>query len=177
MDGTSLSSKKIREIIFAQGIKNPKIILLHEDESHRFFSNISKLVNITNKTRLLRLLYGDVYCADRRMRFGMSDSDLCRRCFGKETIMHLLMDCPYTKETYALLGMQEVGIGDALGIYLSKGELEIRCDILNYLVFKLHCIPPEVLVKSTLDKYADGLVAKANVQKVAKRILRNISTL
>jgi hypothetical protein len=177
IDGTSLSSKKIREIIFAQGTKNPKLILLDEDDSHQYFSNISKLVNVANKSRVLRLLYRDVYCADRRMRFGMSDSDQCRRCFGKETIIHLLVECPYTKATYALLGMQNDGIEDALGINLSKAELEIRCDILNFLVFKLHCMPPEVLVKSTLDKYAEGLVAKANVQKMAKRMLRDMPML
>jgi hypothetical protein len=95
-----LSSKKIREALFVRDYANPKIILLENGEKSSFFSCLSKITNTKNKSRMLRLLYGDVYCAERLVRFGLSDSDRCRRCFEKETIMHLLTECSYTKRIY-----------------------------------------------------------------------------
>jgi len=50
-----------------------------------------------------RLLHGDVYFAERLYRFGLSESDRCKRCFEKETIMHLCVDCPYTRSIFSLL--------------------------------------------------------------------------
>jgi len=59
---------------------------------------------------MLRLLYGDAYTDERLKRFGMADSDRCRRCFDKETVHHLLMECPYSCEVYKILGIQHTDI-------------------------------------------------------------------
>ena len=123
---------------------------------------------------MLRLLYGDVYCAKRLVRFGLGDTDRCKRCFDKETILHLLVDCPYTRQIYDLMEINGNDIQEVLGVGLNKFKLEIRCDLLNYLVFKQHTMPPEVLVRTILEKFKNGLVNKEGVKKVAEVKLRQI---
>jgi hypothetical protein len=174
VDVNGLTSKTLREILFPKVISHPKIVLLDQEEHSRFFANLGRVVNVKNKTCMLRLLYGDVYCAERLVRFGMSENDRCRRCFEKETIIHLLMDCPYSRHVHSLLRINSADINDVLGINLNKNELEIRCDFINYLVFRQQILPPEILVKTTLDKFSKGLVNSSGVEKVAKRMLRFI---
>jgi hypothetical protein len=120
VDETAFSSKLLREAIFPKNISFPKIILLDNYDHRRYFANINKIVSVRNKTGLLRLLYGDVYTAERRVRFGLSESDRCRRCFDKETILHLLMDCPYSKTVLKLMKIESDNIEDILGINLNK---------------------------------------------------------
>ncbi len=118
------------------------------------------------------MLYGDVYCAERLVRFGLGDSDRCRRCFAKETIMHLLTECPFTLKVYSLLRINCDDIEDILGVNLNKAALEIRCDLIGYIVFRQHTMPPEVLVKTTLEKYVNGLVNNSKIINTAERLLR-----
>jgi hypothetical protein len=168
IDDTMLTSKGLRDIFF--GLRNckPKITLMEDDVHQAYFNKLSKLVSVNNKPRLLRLLHGDVFCAERRYRFGLSDSNICRRCFAVETISHLLMECPYSCRVYSLLGCGETDINDILGVDLSRSGLEIRADFLNYIVFRQHTMPPEILVQTTLEKYANGLVAQGKIVKLAK---------
>ncbi len=173
-DGNLLTSKKLRTIIFDKGIVNPKIALLDDETKASFYSKLNKLINIKNKSRMLRLLHGDVYCSERLMRFGLSDNDRCRRCFDKETIIHLLMDCPYTQSVYSLLRINSDDIQEVLGVDLSSAKLEIRCDIIDYLVFRQHTMQPEVLIKSTLEKYRKGLAIRNKIKKSAEQILRQL---
>ncbi len=60
--------------------------------------------------------------------FKMSDIDKCIRCFEKETIKHLLVECPYTKEIWNLLGLNSNDTKNAIGTQLTKGALEIHAD-------------------------------------------------
>jgi hypothetical protein len=171
---SGISSKKLRDIIFSKKLCNPKIVLLSDDQKRHYFNELSKVVNVANKSRMLRLLYGDVYCRERLVRFNMSDNDTCRRCFQKETIIHLLSECPYTTAVYSLVGIDATDIQEILGVNLGKSALEIRCDILSYLVFRQNVMPPDILVKITLEKIAKGLAQRMGAQKQAKRYLREI---
>ncbi len=174
VEASSLTSRHIREILFKRDYANPKIVLLDDYDKVSFFHNLSKITNVCNKSRMLRLLYGDVCCAERLVRFGLSDTDRCKRCFDKETILHLLVDCPYTRQIYDLMEINGNDIQEVLGVGLNKFKLEIRCDLLNYLVFKQHTMPPEVLVRTILEKFKNGLVNKEGVKKVAEVKLRQI---
>lgn len=120
---------------------------------------------------MLRLLHGDIYTADRLVRFGLSDSDLCRRCFEKETIMHLLTDCSYTKMVLSICEIDVDDVQEVLGVGLSKPHLEIWCDILNFLIYRQHIMPPWVLVKSTLEKFKKGVAKRGSIQKTAEYLL------
>ncbi len=100
IEGVHLTSRKLREIFFGKSQANPKITIIKEEVKAKYYANLSKIIGVNNKSRMLRLLYGDVYCAERLVHFNLSDSDRCRRCLEKETIMHLLVECPYTKATH-----------------------------------------------------------------------------
>ncbi len=174
MDGHTLPSKKLRDLLYKRTFVEPKIVLLEDDIKRTYYYNLSKVVNIQNKSRMLRLLHRDVYCGEKLYRFGMSDSDQCRRCFGTETILHLLMDCPYSKTVYSILNVNAEDIEGVLGIGLARGELEIRCDLINNLVFRQQILAPAVLVRCTLEKYAKGMVEKGKSKKFAQAKLQLI---
>jgi hypothetical protein len=171
------TSKKLREILFeCNEVVKPKITIMDEDQILSFYNKISKLVSIPNKTKMLRLAHGDVYTAERRARFGLTESDTCRRCFQKETIFHLLMECPYSIEVYKLLGINvtnNTNVNELLGVDLSTYSFEIRADIIISLVFRLQIIPPEILVNVTFEKYARGLANKQKIKSCAERQLGN----
>jgi hypothetical protein len=75
---------------------------------------------------MLRLIHGDVYCGARLKKFKMSEIDTCIRCFEKETIKHLSVECPYTKEIWSLLGINSNDTKSILGTHLTNEELEIH---------------------------------------------------
>jgi hypothetical protein len=174
VEGANLTSKNLREILFFKDYAYPKILLMEDNVKARYFANLNKITSTCNKSRILRLLYRDVYCAERRVRFGLSDDDTCRRCFEKETIEHLLTDCAYSRAVYRLLQVDYSDRAEILGVDLVTGALEIRSDIICYLVFRQGNIPPEILVRTTLEKYAKGISYKKNVAKIAKRELIRI---
>jgi len=174
MDCHTLSSRSFREIIFSKELSFPKIVLLNRDDHNAYFTKIKKLVSVRNKNGIIRILYGDVYSGDRLARSGLADNDICRRCFGKETLMHLLSDCPYTQAVLSLIGINSEDITEVLGINASRQELEIRSDIINYLVFRQHILPPDILVRTTLERYVKGIVIKKGSEKVAQRLLNRL---
>ncbi len=88
--------------------------------------------------------------------------------------MHLLTECTYSQKVYNLLGIDYNDLEEVVGIGLNKSRLEIRCDILNYLVFRQHTMPPEILVRTTLEKFKNGLVNRIGVKKVAEQTMRRI---
>ncbi len=174
VDAEILTSKKIRDNLFTHvDLVQPKITIMDDYHLINLYKRIDKLVNILNKTKMLRLIHGDVYSADRRARFGLTDSDICRRCFMRETILHLLTECPYTLEVYHLLGLQNINQNDILGPLLAINAFEIRADIIISLVFRLQIMPPEVLIKTTFEKYAKGLAYKEKIKKYAETQFRN----
>jgi hypothetical protein len=172
--GTSLTSKMLRETLFCREATNPKIILIEDEIKTKYYINLSKLINTNSKSRILRLLYGDVYCGERLVKFGLSEVDSCRRCFERESIMHLLLECPYTRAVYQMLGIDPDNPIDVLGADLHRAALEIRCDLINYLVFQQKIVPPRILVKSTLEKFSNGLANKPGIIKCAENMLKRI---
>jgi len=94
---SAITSKQIRLLTReAELITNTKLITLTPDEASSLYKNINRLRSTQNKTKMLRLMHGDVYCGVRLKKFMMADIDTCIRCFEKETIKHLLVECPYT---------------------------------------------------------------------------------
>jgi hypothetical protein len=167
VDDTTLSSKGLRDLLFDQRECYPKITIIDAADKNDYFNKLSKIVSVANKSRMLRLLHGDVYCAERTYRFGISDTDKCKRCFSIETITHLLCYCPYTRNVYSLLGINTNDLNEILRVNLSRSSLEIRADILGYLVFRQHIMPPQVLVQTTLEKYANGLAGQGEIARIA----------
>jgi hypothetical protein len=167
--GKLLPSKKIREMLFGNDyIAQPKILVMDEYQVTTLYKNIAKLINVPNKTKMLRLIHGDVYTAERRVRFGMDNCDTCRRCFMKETILHLLLECPYSLEVYKTLNLTNLNPVDLIGTFLAPAVFEIRTEIIISLIFRLQVMPPEILVRSILEKYANGLANKQRVKLQAE---------
>jgi hypothetical protein len=171
-DADKVGSKAIREILYPRKLINPKTIILADDTRSSFYAKINKLISVPNKNKMLRFLQGDVYSGERLVRFGLTENDRCKRCFEKETIYHLLMECSYTQSVYKILRINTNDILDIIGIDLNKAAFEIRCDFLGYLLFRQKAIAPDILVKMTLDKFAKGLTKRAAIEREAKRLLR-----
>jgi len=173
-DNYKLSSKAIRDIFYEKSLVYPKTAIIAEEQVVPFYVKINCLSNIKNKTGMLRLLQGDVYCAERMYRFGMTQNDKCRRCFEVETIQHLLTECHYTNAVLRMLGVNTNSTGEVLGINLGKAALEIRADIINYLIFRQHVMAPEILIRTTLEKFAKGISYRMMVEKEAQRLMQVI---
>jgi hypothetical protein len=63
-------------------------------------------------------------------------------------------------------------ISEILGAYLKRGELEIRADLIGFLIFGQKTLPPDILVTTTLEKYARGLTGIGGADKAANDKLR-----
>jgi hypothetical protein len=165
---TSLTSKQIRELTSSETcLRVTKLLSLDEMQAKTLYGKIAKLKSIPNRSKLFRLIHGDVYCGSRAFRFGLIDSDRCIRCFEEETIRHLLLDCPYTKEVWSRLGIQGSRPEDILDSKATIAELEIRAELIAAIVFRKKVIPPEVLINTTIKRYAKGLSTSRMTQQVA----------
>jgi hypothetical protein len=153
-----LTSKQIRETIKKEKcILTTKMMMLTAHSAASLYGKIAKLKNIQNKTKILRLLHGDVYCGSRAYRFGITESDRCIRCFEEETITHLLYECPYTSEVWGRLGVFPNRISDLLHSGVTQCELEVKAELISALVFRKKVLPPEVLISSVMSSYKNGL--------------------
>jgi hypothetical protein len=83
----------------------------------------------------------------------------------------LLTECPYSKAIYSLLDINCDSVSEVLGVNLNRNALEIRADILNYIVFRQKMIPPSILVRTTLEKYANGIVNRDMLIRTAQALL------
>jgi hypothetical protein len=165
----SLSNRAIRELIEGgKCILNTKLTQLQESEAPALFAKIAKIRNVPNKTKLLRLMHGDVYCGVRRKKFQMTDNDSCGRCFQPETIKHLLLECPYSQQVWALLGFSPVGPLDILDSRIGHDVFEIRAEIISALVFRQQTLQPEVLIQTIMSKYSKGLCTNLYVIRQAE---------
>ncbi len=123
------------------------------------------------RCRLLRLIHGDVYCGARTYRTGLTSTDRCVRCFEEETILHLLLPCPYTKQIWDTLGIDCDRPEDIVDPELGLAALEIRSDFINELVFRKRQLPPDILIETTVNKFAKSLSKNKTVTKFAKEKL------
>ena len=46
-------------------ISNTKLVTFTPDEAGSFYKNTNRLRSTQNKTKILRLIHGDVYCGER----------------------------------------------------------------------------------------------------------------
>ena len=56
------------------------------------------------------------------------------------------------------------------GLMLRRRQLEIRSDILSQLVFRKQVLPPDVLTRLAIGKYAAGLVHNNNLTTYLKTL-------
>jgi hypothetical protein len=167
-----VSSSSVRKFLNSQMcITNFKLLDMDADTAAKLLNKINRIVNIPNKTKLLRLLHGDVYCGTRLVKFGLSEIDQCIRCFQTETIRHLLIDCPYSKMVWQAIGVDSTTVSDILDADISQSELEVRAEVINLLVFRKGNLPPDILVKITLQAYVNKLCYKPSTINYAKRAL------
>ncbi len=128
---------------------------------------INKMRSTQNKTKMLRLIHGDVYCGTRLKKYKLSDHDTCIRCFEKETIKHLLTECPYTQEIWNTLGIDYTRTNNVIGAEMTREELEIHADLISSIVFKKGILPPNILIELTYLKYSKGLCKNTKVKDIA----------
>ncbi len=174
----SLPNSAIRELIEGRKcIVNTKLLQMQEDAALGLYAKIAKIRNVQNRTKILRLIHGDVYCGVRRKKFKMTDDDTCGRCFQPETIRHLLLECPYSQQVWALLGCSPVVPLDILDCNINQAELEIRADLISALVFRQQHLQPEILIQTTMAKYSKGICNnKAVIGLAQTAILRHAVT-
>jgi hypothetical protein len=174
---SAITSKQIRLLIReAELITNTKITALTPDEAASLYKNINRLSSTQNKTKMLRLIHGDVYCGVRLKKFKMTDIDTCIRCFEKETIKHLLVECPYTKEIWNQLGMDSNDIKNVIGTHLTKEELKMHADLLSSIVFRKNTLPTTTLMELTYLKYSKGLCRNNKIKDIAKSVIDNYNS-
>jgi hypothetical protein len=153
-----LTSKQIRLCLWEDRLlTHTKLLRLSEDSALRFYNKLDKLKNVQNKSKLLRLLHGDMYCGAKLYRYNLTDTDRCIRCFAEENVSHLLYECPYTREVWGRLGVFPSAAADILDEGLTKHELEIRAELISHLVFRKKTLPPEVLIRSVITNFRKGL--------------------
>jgi hypothetical protein len=164
-----LSSRQIRLLLYEERlIHETKLLMLTEEGAMRLYGKIAKLRSVPSRSKILRLLHGDVYCKERLFRFRLADDNLCGHCFGIETIRHLLIECPYSVEVWGRLGVMPTEIAGVVNEDLSLSELEIRAELINMLVFRKKVLPPEVLIRSVLTQFQKGLSERAKTREYAK---------
>jgi hypothetical protein len=131
------------------------------------YNKLRKTSSIALRTKILRLIHGDVYCGTRLVRFGLSEIDTCIRCFGQETINHLLYQCPYSQTVWSILRIPAVNFASILHGELTESEFELRCAIIDMLVFRKSQIPPHIIIENIVNNYANGLSNKKKVRDYA----------
>jgi hypothetical protein len=167
-----MSSRQIRDMSKSElCISRTKLINDGTDPSI-LYRKIAKLRNVANKTKLLRLLHGDVYCGTRLYRSGLAETDRCIRCFESETLNHLLLECPYSKEVWARLGRNSRTVHDILNNDIAQGELEIISEIISSLIFRKQVLPPEILIRTIMYRFKDGLSKQRGTIMIATNIVR-----
>jgi hypothetical protein len=155
-------------MINTETITNTKLMVMAPDEATTLYKNINKLQSTQNKTKMLRQIHGDVYCGTRLKEFKLSEIDTCIRCFEKETIKHLLLQCPYTQEIWRTLGVNYNQTNNVIGIGMSRDELIIHAYLLSSIVFKKGILLPNIPIELTYLEYNKGICKNTRVKDLAK---------
>jgi hypothetical protein len=64
-----------------------------------------------------------------------------------------------------------MSVTNLLGFTLKPSELEIRSDVTAQLVFHKQVLPPDILTRVTIGKYATGLVHNSDCTNFAQNLL------
>ncbi len=175
----SLNSSKIRNLLHPGRIM-PRTKLLefdNEEMAHRTFLKIKKIKSAPLKTKILRLIHGDVYCGTRLVQFKLSDIDTCVRCFATESIEHLISHCPYNRHIWQEVGIANPNLKEILSPDVSDAAFEIRCSLLETTVFRKQETPPDRVVYNTFNKYAQGTCKNKKIIEYAQsKMAQKIAT-
>jgi hypothetical protein len=167
----SLLSKNIRQILEPKKVLyNTKLLNTTVDNASSIYKKASKISSIQSRNKILRLIHGDVYCGTKLKKAGLSDTDRCIRCFAEETTIHLLLDCPYTKEVWLKLGMNPTSLCEIIE-GTDKATTEIMSQFLSEIVFRKRTMPTETLIKSIFTSFSNGLCRNGRVIDKARSIL------
>jgi hypothetical protein len=71
-------------------------------------------------------------------------------------------------------GITYMAVPNQLGLTLRHNDLEIRSDIIEQPVFHKQVLPPDVLTRLTIGKYAAGLVRSNNCTNFAQTLLNRL---
>jgi hypothetical protein len=171
----SLTSKQIRLVTNpTRHLNRTKLLDVTEEQAVTFYHKIKLISSVQNRTKMLRLIHGDVYCGSRLKKFKLTDNDRCIRCFEEETILHLLIMCPYTKQVWNTLGKNPTCLRDILN-ELSLPELEITAELLSELVFRKKVLPPHILLKNIYKAFADGVCWRRSVTRLATNMVNSFN--
>jgi hypothetical protein len=163
-----LTSRQIRNICYKNElIVNTKAGQFGPAEAAALYNKVCKVSSIPLRTKILRLIHGDVFCGTRLVRSGLSDIDTCTRCFETETINHLLLQCPFTQAVWGLLGINAGSFNSILDSAITEHEFEFRCAIVDSLVFRKIQTPPNKIIENIVNSYARGLSKKKKVTDFA----------
>ncbi len=164
-----LPSRNIRNMLDpTKVLNNAKLLTTTAEDSVNIYNKISKISSIQNRAKILRLVHGDVYCGARLKKFKLSDTDRCHRYFAEETIIHLLLECPYTKEVWHKLGLNPTSFYDILSL-ADRVNTEILSQFLSEILFRRKILPTDVLVRMTYTTFANGLSKNKKVTEKAKQ--------
>jgi hypothetical protein len=166
-----LSSKNIRHILGPKNyLNNTKMLNTTVDKAISIYKKISSIRSIQSRNKVLRLVHGDVYCGARLKKFHLSDNDRCIRCFNEETTIHLLLECPYTKEVWIKLGINPTSLCDILD-GADMATTELLSYLLSEIVFRKKILPTDILIRTMLTSFSNGLCRSSKVIDKAKAIL------
>jgi hypothetical protein len=163
-------SSSIRQLLYEETVLPQTKMLDFENTevARNVYKKIKGIKSMPLKTKMLRLIHGDIYCGTRLVRFHLSDIDTCIRCFAQETREHLISQCPYTKQVWQKYGIDNPTLRNILNADITSAEFEIRSSLLETIVFRKQHIPPDILITTTMTRYASGLVKNRQITDYAK---------
>ena len=155
-----ISSNMIRKALMPSSNNEVKNLgLVDTPQLTRLGSLINKLTNVRLKTVMLRVMHGDIYCASRMKKFGMTDNDQCPRCSQEETTEHMILTCGYVKKIWDLISsltsIPHGTIKTILGLdpKHDKTTLTLNAEIIRQLMaIERPTIDPLVLVQNTIKR-------------------------
>ncbi len=164
------TSSKIRQLIFDDNIllRTKMLEFENEEGARNLYKKIKNIKSMPLKTKILRLIHGDIYCGTRLVRFNMSNIDTCIRCFAQETREHLISHCPYTIQVWNEYGIVNPTLRNILCSEINDAEFEFRSALLETIVFRKQHIPPEIVITTIINRYAQGLVKNRKITDYAK---------
>ena len=161
IDIRKISSNMIRKVLTPNNEINTFKILGTIDiaQKNQLGNLIKSLNNVKLKSILLRVIHGDVYCAARMKKFGMTDIDSCPRCGKEETIEHMIIMCEYTKKLWSLItkltNIPLNSMKEVLGVNPThdKTTLTINAELIRQLMaIERPTIDPHMLVQNTIKR-------------------------
>jgi hypothetical protein len=152
-------------------LRTKKLEFTGVEQAQKMYNKIKAIQSVPLKTKVLRLIHGDVYCGTRLVKFKLSKIDTCIRCFETETIEHLVEECPYSRHIWASYGIANPTIRAILDPDITNSEFEIRASLIETIIFRKQIIPPDIVIMNTFTKYSQGLGCNKKLADFAKRKL------